>query len=161
MGIFNDFLKEHGNDAFGFDTGVVKRAIHDLYKTGDANYMTTILNSLGTQIFITYFEIPKGLTKKEYKTIKGEPILFVSENNEKFFPIFTKINQLVNWKPEVNENNQIKITYLYVDYLFELLKKEEYSDISGYIINPESNEPLIITKDTLTKKFDTNTSIKI
>ena len=152
------FKDDFNTNNFGFDNGKIKKNIHLLYKTGDSKYLNIILDSLYSEMFITYFEIPKNINKNEKKNIIGIPILYTTEENEIYLPVFTKINQLVEWKPDLNEEKSTKITNLYLNYLNEYIEKHPELNINGYIINPKSKESLIITLETLNKSNENLTS---
>lgn len=140
-------FNKKNTDMFSLDNGLIKRNIHNYYKTNDSKYLNIIIDNLYNELFITYFEVNKDISKKEYKNAIGKPIVYETSDNKYYFPIFTQINNLIEWKPNIV--GQVKITNLYLNYLDELLNNNEYSYINGYIINPKSKENLIITKETL------------
>ena len=147
MGLFSEIFTSTQQDEFGFGIGGIGGKIHKMYKSGDSSYISSILDSIGIQLFITYFEIPEELGGKESKTAVGKPILFI-DGEKKYFPIFTGINMLIKWQAIPGEGMKLKTTNLYINYLEELLNTEEYGDVDGFIINPYSKEPLIIKKET-------------
>lgn len=145
-------FKRNDNNLTGFDNGPFIKAVKRFKKTGDFADLNKIKTLIGTKLFVTYFKIPDGLTKKELKKEIGKPIYH--NENGKLIPIFTSTFSLLQYKPEY-PTWSYKMTELYINYIIDQLSTEEYGDCNGIIINPGvKDKELIISRKTLLELYE-------